>query len=303
MESPKRKLQKNNSRLRYKIIRKIKDRRKTELQKQSKIAEKELKRRIKFTPRKFYMGTDPDQNQEDYSDFSPESKMLLQAYDQDRKNFEKYGIISDHFGSTQKYIKKQNKRFDKAEKIFSSASRAINTMDSSNTIHQLESEVNQAINDQDQQRLATIQQYKNMVNATLTFLELTSSAGLLGKAYGNYKNWATSANKYKRDIMNLLTKNEKLLAGAGIVADAGQLITEDNPTDQIINKIELPASTMGYIGATDYFRNTSLYNNFGPRIDIGLDAIGVGQAIFDIGRFGYRNIVSPIIKNTYNKNK
>lgn len=137
----------------------------------------------------------------------------------------------------------------------------------------------------------------------LTAAELTSSAGLLGRVYGNYRNWANSANKYKRGIINLLTENEKLLSGLGVASDAGQLMTENNPTESSINKVELPASTAGFIGTTDHFRNSSLYGNFGPRIDLGLDAIGVGQAIFDIGRFGYKNVASPIIRSVKNKKK
>lgn len=296
-------MQKRNDYVRYKTLRKINRRRKADQEKQSRIAEKELKKRLRFTPRKFYLGKDPENNQQDYSDFSPESRMLLLAYDQDMKNLEDYGISSNHFAETQKYIEKTNNKQQKSGKYFSRA-RSINDMlDQTNVVKDLQYGLNEAINNQDEQRRQIVQEYKNVINAMLTAAELTSSAGLLGRVYGNYRNWANSANKYKRGIINLLTENEKLLSGLSVASDAGQLMTENNPTEQSINKAELPASTAGFIGATDYFRNSSLYNNFGPRIDLGLDAIGVGQAIFDIGRFGYKNVASPIIRYVKNKKK
>ena len=296
-------MQKRNDYVRYKVLRKINRRRKADQEKQSKIAEKELKKRLRFTPRKFYLGKDPENNQQDYSDFSPESRMLLLAYDQDMKNLEDYGISSNHFAETQKYIEKTNNKQQKSGKYFSRA-RFINDMlDQTNVVKDLQYGLNEAINNQDEQRRQIVQEYKNVINAMLTAAELTSSAGLLGRVYGNYRNWANSANKYKRGIINLLTENEKLLSGLGVASDAGQLMTENNPTEQPINKAELPASTAGFIGATDHFRNSSLYNNFGPRIDLGLDAIGVGQAMFDIGRFGYKNVASPIIRSVKNKKK
>lgn len=296
-------MQKRNDYVRYKTLRKINRRRKADQEKQSKIAEKELKKRLRFTPRKFYLGKDPENNQQDYSWISPENKMLLLAYDQDMKNLEDYGISSNHFAETQKYIEKTNNKQQKSGKYFSRLRSVNNMLDQTNIVKDLQYGLNEAINNQNEQRRQAVQQYKNVINAGLTAAELMSSAGMLGRAYGNYMNWATSANKYKRGIINLLTENEKLLSGMGVAADAGQLMTEDNSAEQSINKVELPASTAGFIGASDYFRNSSLYNNFGPRIDLGLDAIGVGQAIFDIGRFGYKNIISPTIRYIKNKKK
>ena len=296
-------MQKRNDYVRYKALRKINRRRKADQEKQSKIAEKELKKRLRFTPRKFYLGKDPENDQQDYSWASPESRMLLLAYDQDMKNLEDYGISSNHFAATQKHIEKTNNRQQKLGKYFSKARSINDVLNQTNVVKDLQYGLNEAINNQDEQRRQTIQEYKNVINAMLTAAELTSSAGLLGRVYGNYRNWANSANKYKRGIINLLTKNEKLLSGIGVAADAGQLMTENDPIEPNINKIELPASTAGFVGTTDYFRNSSLHGNFGPRIDLGLDAIGVGQSIFDIGRFGYKNVVSPIIRSIKNKKK
>lgn len=56
MDSPVRKMQKKNDYNRHKLLRKIKRRRKADNEKQSKIAEKELKRRLKVTPPKFEDG-------------------------------------------------------------------------------------------------------------------------------------------------------------------------------------------------------------------------------------------------------
>ena len=59
MESIKRKMQKRNDYVRYKALRKINRRRKADQEKQSKIAEKGLKKRLRFTPRKFEYGLTP----------------------------------------------------------------------------------------------------------------------------------------------------------------------------------------------------------------------------------------------------
>lgn len=59
MESIKRKMQKRNDYVRYKTLRKINRRRKADQEKQSRIAEKELKKRLRFTPRKFEDGLNP----------------------------------------------------------------------------------------------------------------------------------------------------------------------------------------------------------------------------------------------------
>lgn len=84
-------MQKRNDYVRYKALRKINRRHKADQEKQSKIAEKELKKRLRFTPRKFYLGKDPENNQQDYSWISPESRILLLAYNQDMKNLEDLG--------------------------------------------------------------------------------------------------------------------------------------------------------------------------------------------------------------------
>lgn len=52
-------MQKRNDYVRYKALRKINRRRKADQEKQSKIAEKELKKRLRFTPRKFEDGLNP----------------------------------------------------------------------------------------------------------------------------------------------------------------------------------------------------------------------------------------------------
>ena len=52
-------MQKRNDYVRYKTLRKINRRRKADQEKQSKVAEKELKKRLKFTPRKFEDGLNP----------------------------------------------------------------------------------------------------------------------------------------------------------------------------------------------------------------------------------------------------
>lgn len=84
-------MQKRNDYVRYKTLRKINRRRKADQEKQSKIAEKELKKRLRFTPRKFYLGKDPENDQQDYSWVSQKSRMLLLAYNQDMKNLEDLG--------------------------------------------------------------------------------------------------------------------------------------------------------------------------------------------------------------------
>ncbi len=56
METPKEKLSKRNSYNRYKTFRKIKRKRKQQREQQSKIAEKELKRRLRITPPKYEGG-------------------------------------------------------------------------------------------------------------------------------------------------------------------------------------------------------------------------------------------------------
>lgn len=72
-------MQKRNDYVRYKTLRKINRRRKADQEKQSKIAEKELKKRLRFTPRKFEDGLTPGyvRQNDDPIAFDPDTGELL----------------------------------------------------------------------------------------------------------------------------------------------------------------------------------------------------------------------------------
>lgn len=72
-------MQKYNDYVRYKSLRKINRRRKADQEKQSKIAEKELKKRLRFTPRKFEDGLTPGyvRQNDDPIAFDPNTGELL----------------------------------------------------------------------------------------------------------------------------------------------------------------------------------------------------------------------------------
>lgn len=72
-------MQKRNDYVRYKALRKINRRRKADQEKQSKIAEKELKKRLRFTPRKFEDGLTPGyiRQNDDPIAFDPNTGELL----------------------------------------------------------------------------------------------------------------------------------------------------------------------------------------------------------------------------------
>uniref|UniRef100_A0AAU8BA54 Uncharacterized protein n=1 Tax=Dulem virus 42 TaxID=3145760 RepID=A0AAU8BA54_9CAUD len=84
METIKKKYQNRKNYLRRKLFQKIRNKRKSELEEQSKLAEEELKRRLRFTPRKFDEGTGYVKPNGDPVSFDPNTGELLDQVTDER---------------------------------------------------------------------------------------------------------------------------------------------------------------------------------------------------------------------------
>lgn len=147
--------------------------------------------------------------------------------------------------------------------------------------------IQQAAEEQRQQKLDKWGDYKKGINATITLAELgLSGASLLG-AYANWKNWANTANVTKQTIANLLQKAQLPMQVGGTLIDGYQtydaLQNNDNQ-NAIYNGISTGLGVAGSVGASDIFLNSRLHS---PKVDRVLDAIGIIQNAGDFVKFGY----------------
>lgn len=148
-------------------------------------------------------------------------------------------------------------------------------------------EIQQAAEEQRQEKLDKWGDYKKGINATITAAELgLSGASLLG-AYANWRNWATAANATKRGIANLLQKAQLPMQVGGTLIDGYQTYDALQNNDNFnanYNGISAGLGVAGSVGASDMFLNSRLHS---PKIDRVLDTMGVIQNSGDFIKFGY----------------
>lgn len=150
----------------------------------------------------------------------------------------------------------------------------------------LSRDIQDAVDNQEQDRKDKVQNIKNFANAVLTAAELGLSGASLLRVYGNYKNWK-NGSKLARGVINLLNKNQVPMQVGGTLIDGYQTYNDFQNNDYkngIYNTISALGGVAGSIGATDVFRNSITYR---PYVDTALDAIGTTQNIADYLKFGY----------------
>ena len=142
-------------------------------------------------------------------------------------------------------------------------------------------EIQQATEEQRQEKLDKWRDYKKGINATITAAELgLSGASLLG-AYANWKNWATAANATKRGIANLLQRAQLPMQVTGTAIDGYQTYDANsggNDFDTYYNGAGTALGVAGSLGAADLFN---------PKVDRVLDVLGIIQNSGDFLKFGY----------------
>lgn len=159
-------------------------------------------------------------------------------------------------------------------------------VDSLKKVSNMRNNVQEAIDNQEQERKEHARQVKNIVDATLTVGELGLSGLSLLRAFGNYRNWK-NGSKLARGIINLLNKNQLPMQVGGALIDGYQTYDNFQKGDYkngIYNTLSLTGGIAGSIGASDIFRTSNMYN---PKIDKYLDITGVTQNIGDYLKFGY----------------
>lgn len=143
--------------------------------------------------------------------------------------------------------------------------------------------IKQAAEEQRQQTLEKLNDYKLGIRSLVTAAELgLSGASLLG-AYSNWKNWGNAASATKRTIANLLQKAQTPMQLGGVGIDAYQTLDSygNNTFDTYYNGTSSVLGSAGTIGAMDIFRGKY------PKVDRALDIMGVIQNAGDFLKFGY----------------
>lgn len=159
-------------------------------------------------------------------------------------------------------------------------------VDSLKKVSNMRNNVQEAIDNQEQERKEHARQIKNIVDATLTVGELGLSGLSLLRAFGNYRNWK-NGSRLARGVINLLNKNQLPMQVGGALIDGYQTYDNFQKGDYkngIYNTLSLTGGIAGSIGASDIFRTSNMYN---PKIDKYLDITGVTQNIGDYLKFGY----------------
>ena len=176
--------------------------------------------------------------------------------------------------------------------------KAQNTFMQQSIDTQFGKDIQQAAEQQMQDRKDKIQDYKTGIEATMNAAELGLSGLNLLRAYGNFNYWKNAHDKLRPLIINLLNRksNQVTLNGAGTVIDAAQLYGDIN--DESYGKAAWDGAGMvlgglGTLGAMDAFRGTS------PKVDVLLDAAGVAQSTGDIGKFVWDSTI-PFIEGSSN---
>jgi hypothetical protein len=84
----------------------------------------------------------------------------------------------------------------------------------------------------------------------------------------------------------------------GMAVDGIQLYNSNNTFDTIDNSVEIGLEGLGFAGATDIFRKTSLYGKYGKAIDNAFDISGFVQNNWDI----FKNTIGEgFVENWKNK--
>lgn len=143
--------------------------------------------------------------------------------------------------------------------------------------------IKQAANEQRQEALDKLHDYKLGIRSLATIGELGLSGTSLLGAYSNWRNWANAANATKRTIANLLQKAQAPAQLGGVGIDAYQTLDAygNNAFDTYYNGASGILGSAGTIGAMDVFRGRY------PKVDRALDAMGILQNAGDFLKFGY----------------
>lgn len=165
-------------------------------------------------------------------------------------------------------------------------------VDSLKNVSNIRNDIQEAVDNQEQDRKEHAREVKNVIDATMTVGELGFSGLSLLRAFGNYRNWKNGTKLAKR-VINLLNKNQLPMQVGGTLIDGYQIYDNFHNGDYkngIYNTASVIGGIGGSIGASDIFRSSQMYN---PKIDKYFDITGIMQNIGDYLKFGY---------DVYNKN-
>ncbi len=196
------------------------------------------------------------------------------------------------------FFKGMNIPTQNTESLNHDANLIQNTLASQANISTLGNQINEAVKQQEEDRLNKWQDYKHGLQALETVAELGLSGASLLRAYGNWKKWNTAGSAIKRGVINLLNKNQLPMQVGGTLIDAEQLtrnINNGETGEAIWNGIGVGLGVAGSIGATDVFRNSRFHK---PWVDTAMDAAGLIQNAGDYVKFGY-DMVSPYFSNEH----
>ena len=184
------------------------------------------------------------------------------------------------------YLEEKAKRNEEAARELNRKKDVVmsHLIDSAESVPVTANEIKTLGEEQRQEKLNKVNDYKLGLKSLVNAAELGLSGGSLLGAWANYKNWATAASASKRTIANLLQKAQAPMQLSGTLIDGYQTLDAINNKDEF-NKYYNAGSAglglAGYIGAKDVFRGRY------PWIDRTLDALGVIQNSGDFVKFGY----------------
>jgi hypothetical protein len=184
------------------------------------------------------------------------------------------------------YLEEKVKRNEEAAKELNRKKDVVmsHLINSAKSIPITANEIKTLGEEQRQEKLNKVNDYKLGLKSLVTAAELGLSGGSLLGAWANYKNWATAASASKRAIANLLQRAQAPMQLNGTLIDGYQTLDAINNKDEF-NKYYNAGSAglglAGYIGAKDIFRGRY------PLVDRTLDVLGIIQNSGDFIKFGY----------------
>lgn len=208
----------------------------------------------------------------------PEAIAAYQQYESDMA--ERRKVSAER---AKQYIEEKTRRNIEAAKELNRRKDVVMSQleDEASSIPFTSQEIQQATEEQRQEKLDKWGDYKKGINATITAAELgLSGASLLG-AYANWKNWATAGNATKQAIANLLQKAQFPMQVAGTAIDGYQTydaLQNNDDSNAIYNGISTGLGVIGSLGAADIFP---------ARVDRALDVMGIIQNSGDFIKYGY----------------
>lgn len=191
------------------------------------------------------------------------------------------------------WAKKNKQNEDAARELNRSKNVVMNALEKqANSTPFTGEQYKEATDNQRQRHLNKWHDYRNGIRAAATLGELALSGGTLLGAYANYKRWkdlATLANATriqiaKARIANLLQEAQAPIQVGSTLIDAYQSFdaaTQGNKAETYYNVGSAGLSSLGYVGAQDFFRGRY------PKVDRFLDVMGILQAAGDYVKFGY----------------